>query len=290
MNAYLKDFKQKMNSTAKGEDESLSLEDAAWHLSSLANYEFANANVERDDVRFDTLYAQVNITNGTVLLSDLAAVYQTISSGIEKFYNRLALDNKHFRFINAFISEDGRVTIPIITTFTYGSKYFGDTLWYFQDEFAALVACDSLFPAISYPIQTTGTSELKHVLNLIVSHQNNVFNSNIYYTLTSTRDFYYRDYIDPFGSPCYLNSRLYASKTFYDDLKPYMCYLLDSYLGLGHEYLPEDEYILSWNVRYVHGEPPFSGENLSKDYQRLLVDYGTQHVLIEPEPGGNDDD
>ena len=152
------------------------------------------------------------------------------------------------------------------------------------------MACDSLFPAISYPIQTTGTSELKHVLNLIVSHQNNVFNSNIYYTLTSTRDFYYRDYIDPFGSPCYLNSRLYASKTFYDDLKPYMCYLLDSYLGLGHEYLPEDEYILSWNVRYVHGEPPFSGENLSKDYQRLLVDYGTQHVLIEPEPGGNDDD
>ena len=29
MNAYLKEFKQKMNSTAKGEDESLTLEDAA---------------------------------------------------------------------------------------------------------------------------------------------------------------------------------------------------------------------------------------------------------------------
>ena len=101
MNAYLDGFRTKMQSSAaKGDDEALSLEDAAWHISSLANYEFANVNVECDGIRFDTLYAHVNVTNGTVLLSDLAVAYETISTSIDKFFNGLTLNNKHFRFIN----------------------------------------------------------------------------------------------------------------------------------------------------------------------------------------------
>ena len=51
MNAYLKAFKQKMQSAAKGDDEALSLDEAAWHLSSVANYDFGHVNVEFDDVR-----------------------------------------------------------------------------------------------------------------------------------------------------------------------------------------------------------------------------------------------
>ena len=68
MMAYLKDFKQKMLSASKDEDESLSLEEAAWHLSSVANYDFGQINVEFDNVRFDTLYAHVDVSNGSVLL------------------------------------------------------------------------------------------------------------------------------------------------------------------------------------------------------------------------------
>lgn len=42
MNAYLKDFKQKMQSAAKGDDEALSLDEAAWHLSSVVFWEPKN--------------------------------------------------------------------------------------------------------------------------------------------------------------------------------------------------------------------------------------------------------
>ena len=280
MNAYLKDFKQKMKSATKGEDEALSIEDAAWHLASVANYDFGHANVECDDVRFDTLFAQVNITNGSVLLSDLAVAYQSISSSIE-FYYSLTLDNKHFRFIDTFISENGEVVITLITTFTRGSKYLGDTCYYFQDEYQALVACDSLFPAISYPVQTTGTSELQRILNILVCRPLNPF---IYYTPSYNMQFYYRDYIDSFGSPCYKNSRLFASVTEDDDIKSMICYLLDSYLGLGIEYCQTDVYILGWSIEYKEHEPPMQGEHLTKQHHLLKVRYGEQHEM-EPEPG-----
>ena len=40
MNAYLKEFKQRMQSSSRGDDETLSLDEAAWHLACLANVEF----------------------------------------------------------------------------------------------------------------------------------------------------------------------------------------------------------------------------------------------------------
>ena len=62
MNAYLGEFKQKMKQSQYAKDgETLPLEEAAWHLSSVANYDFANANVEFTDLRYDTLYYQVNV-------------------------------------------------------------------------------------------------------------------------------------------------------------------------------------------------------------------------------------
>lgn len=285
MNAYLKDFKQKMNSTAKGEDESLSLEDAAWHLSSLANYDFGHANVEYNDVRFDTLYAHVNVTDGKILLSDLASAYEEIHMGIDKFYHSLTLDNKHFRFINAIISENGEVAIPLLTTFSHGSKDIMDHIWYFPGDVWDL--CDTCYyylPEDSYPVQTTGTSELQRVLNLIVSHPIG-FNGRVYYTPTFTKSFNYPDYIDPYGSPCYNNSRVFASmnSTNYDIIL-WICYLFDSYLGLGHQYCPDGEYILSWEV--VYNRTTAHGQH-SMEYHELKVTYGEKHEFLI-EPGQND--
>lgn len=290
MNAYLKGFKQKMQSATKGDDEALSLEDAAWHLSSLTNFEFGHANVECDDVRFDTLYAHVNITNGTVLLSDLAEAYQTVSSSIEKLYNGLALDNKHFRFINAFISENGEVTIPILTTFSYSSKDIVDNVWFFEDVWVLIDTCDHFFYSLTYPVQTTGTSVLQSALNVIVSQPVPGL-GRVYYTKTSTKEFDYPDYIDPYGSPCLDNSRVFASLGTDDcDLQPMICYLFDSYLGLGHEYLPTGEYILGWAISYYNDYPNPPGHgHYNIEYHKLFVDYGIQHE-ITPEPGHNEND
>lgn len=286
MNAYLKAFKQKMQSATKGDDEALSLEDAAWHLSSVANYDFGHANVECNDVRFDTLYAQVNVTNGEILLSDLASTYEEIHTNIDKFYHSLTLDNKHFRFIGASIAENGQVIISLMTTFINSSRNLGDHCWYYQDEYDALVNCYTYFNLASYPFATTGTTELKRVLNLVISHT--PYNYGAYYfTPTTNTSFYYRDYIDPYGSPCYMNSRIFASCTANSDLVDIMCYLLDSYLGLGRDNCPTGEYILEWSLSPCLFELPFQGEHLSKQYHELAVIYGTKH-WNEGEPGSND--
>lgn len=281
MNAYLKGFKQKMLLAQKGDNEALSLEDAAWHISSLANYEFANVNVESNDVRFDTLYAHVNITNGVVLLSDLAATYQTVSSSIDKFYNSLALDNKHFRFINAFISENGEVTIPLLTTFTHSSKDLPNHLWYFDDEWLLADICDSIFPASTYPVQTTGTSALLYELTQKYYQPINT-TGPVYYTLASSILFDPEHNTDPYGSP-YNNSRLFLSyNTTNCDLGLDICYLYDSYLGLGYDNCPSGQVIASWELNYYYHLTMIG----SKEYHLLKVNYAIQHI-DEEEPGND---
>lgn len=279
MNAYLKGFKQKMQSATKSDNEAFSLEDAAWHLSSLANYEFANANVECDDIRFDTLYAQVNITNGAVLLSDLGTAYEKINSSINKFYNSLTLYNKHFRFINAFISENGEVTIPILTTFSNNSKYITNHCWFFSDEFAAADSCALFFPDSPYPVQTTGTSELLYMLSMTVSHPYLLVSypmpsSGVYYTYASTKPFDYRYYTDPYWSPFWNSSRVFSSKNTYNYYleQDEMCYLYDSYMGLGIEHCPNGQEIVSWNLAYHQPVSPWNVE-----YHVFEVIYGIRH-------------
>ena len=290
MNAYLKDFKQKMQSSTKSDGEALSLEDAAWHLSSLANYDFGNANVECDGVRFDTLDAYVNITDGAVLLSDLAEAYQRVSSSIDKFYNSLSLDNKHFRFINAFVSDNGEVTIPIITTFSYGSKDLPNHLWYFDDVFALYELCAVLFPdTIVYDPGTTGKDSLQSKLNLVVSHtyyegfQIPHPSYGIYYTKASEKNFDHDHYLDPYTSP-FIDSRLFFNVgTWEYDLGENMCYLYDSYLGLGFDNCPADQEIVSWTVNYYR-ETGY----INKEYHILNVVYGTPHG--SPEPGHHENE
>jgi hypothetical protein len=288
MNAYLKDFKQKMQAATRDGEETLTLEEAAWHLSSLANYEFANANVECNAVRFDTLYAQVNITNGSVLLSDLGLAYEDISASIGDFYNSLALNNKHFRFINAFISENGEVTVPILTTYIKDSKDLPDHTWYYLDDWTLIYACDSLLPEDDYAIQTEGTPALQSALNLVVSHPTisngiGIPPQGSYYTLASSTQFPYNQYTDPYGSP-FNNSRLFNSyNTTNVEVNGYhMCYLLDSYLGLGNDNCPTYQVIASWDVAYTFRN--LNGDR-SVEYHTLTVNYATEHNILNPEPG-----
>lgn len=287
MNAYLSDFKKKMQESKDG--ETLSLEEAAWHLSSIANYDFANANVECNDIRFDTLYSTITITNGTVLLSDLAVAYERISTDIEKFYNSLMLENKHFRFIKASISENGMVSVMLMTTYIHASKYLGDTLWAYPNMWDLAVDCYEFFN--EYPVcpaETQGQAVLEHALNLIESHPQ-ISYGIIYYTPTLDTTFKYRNEIDPFGSPFYLNSRLFANNTYFNaDIIPAACYLLDSSVGLGNANRPSGQYIICWHVIYGT-EPPHPEDSEPKwiEFYDLEVIYGTRHVLDPGSGGGN---
>lgn len=278
MNAYLKDFKQKMMESKA--DESLGIDEAAWHLSSLFNYDFANANVECDDVRFDTIYNTVTVTDGSIQLSDLAQLYEKAGTDIDKFYNSLMLENKHFRFIDVSISETGTVTVAMVTTYSYCSKYWGDTLYYFPNQAYAEAFCDSIFnDTLPYNANGYGMMELERVLNLIESHSIVPTSHRTYYTFQSERTFYYRNYIDPFGSPFIANSRLFATLGYYYDTisRDDMCYLLDSYLGLGYQYCPIDNDPVYWKITFVQGDidaPPVG-------HQLLTVGYGKTNIAQE---------
>ena len=251
MNAYLKDFKQRMQSAAKGDDEALSLEEAAWHLSSVANYDFGQINVAFDDVRFDTLYAHVNITNGDVLMIDLGDAYGSIHNDIESFFEKLSLSEKHLRFIDAEIAEDGYTMISMVTSFKNDSKGWDDCHWYptpylvdpFNDTLAEML-CDTNFNDNAiYVWNGYGLSELVRILNAIEHHDlSNESGHNQFYTKTREITFGYLSNIDPYGSPSNGDSRLFGvmGEPSYVIPKMDMCYYLDSYLGLGYKYLTDN--------------------------------------------------
>ena len=287
MNAYLKDFKQKMQSAVKGEDEALSLEDAAWHLSSLANYEFANANKNFDNILFDSLTSTTTVINGSVLLSDLSKTYESICVDIDKFYHSLMHENKHFRFIGANISESGVVTISLFVTYCSMPRYMEDTLWHFPNLDYADSICDVyFFDNINYKWNNLGATELQRALNCYESHNwysvdPNIVDGREYYVYTRHNDFNFhpQHYNDPFGSPNIWDSRLFAvpGNPEYNIPKIDMCYYYDSYLGMEYQYIVEhpygnNEHPVQWEV--IPDEQVFYPSYYCTYYHNLKVTYG----------------
>ena len=287
MNAYLGEFKQKMKQSQYTKDnEILSLEEAAWHLSSVANYDFANANVEFDDIRFDTIYSTVNITGGSVLLSDMSTAYENISNDIEKFYHKLMLTEKHIRFINVSISNDGKMAVSMITTFMHGSKNLEDTLWAYDDVFDFWLDYYTIYDDLpTLPASTLGKERMVRFLNWKESRPVYPAASLVYYTPTTISTLHFRDEIDPFGSPNFLNSRLFANNGYFNmDISSRFAYLCDSFLGLGHEHCPTGQSVIVWDIIY-DTEPPHQGETFWIEFYDLVVQYGVRHELT-PSPGG----
>ena len=238
MNAYLKDYKQKITET-RG-DETVSLAEAEWHLSSLANYDFGYANVEYGDFRFDTLYTCVNVTGGEVRLSDLGAAYTELSASIASYFDALDLENKHIRFVDVSVSDDGMVRSILGITDLWNHP------WYFNSIIYALPFCDSIFNSESqYLANGFGKTELQRVLNLLEGHlyatgEVGPHDSRTYLLYVDQHEFNWNDWIDPYGSLNYCDSRLFAtlnlSNPDLNDDYGTICYLLDSYLGLGCDY------------------------------------------------------
>ena len=132
MDAYLEAFKQRMQ--ARGNDETMDLDEDAWHLSSVANRDYGNVVNDYANLHYDTLRYNINVENGRVEVSDLSALYTVAASDIESTFENLDLDNKHIRFIGADISGDGMVKMSIIVSFGWM-----DHQWYFPDSYILYV-------------------------------------------------------------------------------------------------------------------------------------------------------
>ena len=271
MDAYLKDFKERIQTL--NSDETFELDDAAWHLSSLANRDFGNVLVSYNDILFDTLYGHVDITNGVVEIQDLGTAYDAMYNTLKAYYQSLALEGKHFRFVDAVIGEDGTLTIPVIVTFTKNTRYWGDTLWYFPfvDDYLYLDSiCNYYFgEGGPYYANSNAITTLENLLNLIVPPPTGA--GTWYYTRQRMQSFSLEDYIDPFGSSFCYNSRLYAKINIFAYAIPQedMCYLLDSYLDLGLSHKVMGEEIINWDIEFQKGiYQPLIGSH------KLWVTYG----------------
>ena len=269
--SYLRDFKLKMQ-TSK-EDYIMPLAEAEWHLSALANYDFGYANVEFSDIRFDTVYCHVHVINGEVSMSDLNVAYNGLHSAIETFFHSLDVENPHIRFVDVVVSENGNVMAIISTTSL--SRWH---TWFFADDFEAMGFCYYYFDDnVAYYASQLGCSELQRVLNIIESHPTSI-SGREFYVVSRTKSFYYGDYIDPYGSPSFMNSRLFATDVHIDpDIRYNMCLYLDSYAGLGYEEAQANESPVKWNVEY--GTDHYQSYNLEVCFHTLTVKYG--HSAID---------
>lgn len=274
INAYLKDFRQKMTE-GKGE-ETMNVDEAAWHLACLANLDLCNASIEFNDVRFDTIEMQVAVTDGAIAMSDLRDAYERMIPEIQRFEGTLGLENQNLRFVDVFITESGNARINLMTTSNHLSRDLYDYYWYFPDTFGYLDSiCYYQFTAYQYPWNTTAKSELERVMNVF---EGRVTPFVLSYLPTRTVSFDYPQWIDPYGSSFNKNSRLCAYGFYNASLsQDEMCYCLDSYLGLGVDYLDnnyyvDNEYPIYWTIESI--DSTFSNEHLITYYHRLNVRYG----------------
>ena len=253
MNAYLGDFKSKMRNPERDDNTMLSLEEAAWHLSSVANYDFANANVEFTDIRFDTLYGHVNVTDGEVSMADLGAAYAEMSAAIDGFYHSLDLDNKHFRFIGAEISENGSIAMSLVTTHT------ANTRWHFFSSAEEANTAYQYFPNDCYPALTEARVALTNAFNQVIGKSTNPGSGRIYYVVTSVQEFSWRDYFEEPGAYCpnSMGYRIFCTHAYFNTCIPRadMVYYLDSYLGLAmdHEFVFQGEVISCFVDKWTGG-------------------------------------
>ncbi len=282
MSAYLQDFKLKMQSSTK-DDETLSLEDAAWHLASLANYDFCKVNVEYDDVAFDTIEIQVNITDGEMMMRDLNTSYEQMCAIIQQFRKGFVHNNQNLFFINVTIDAVGNAKIAIMTSFNSVSKYIYDHTWYFYDEFTAMYECEDYFDCDStYQWNTRAADLLENALNLFEHHENTIGEDgcvNICFTPTRSQNFDYSNTYDQYHSDFYGDSRVFAMRKNSDNWNFYltfdqMCYCLDSYLGLGYDFVNNTLYPNEHPVCWVVYRGTYHNGSWYYYYHRLHVEYG----------------
>lgn len=294
MNAYLKDFKQKMKDS-KG-DETMRIDEAAWHLACLGNMDFCNVNVKYDDFLFDTVAMQVDVEDGSMLLNDIYSAYEQMCTQIQQFKNGFDHCDQNLYYINVSIDTDGHTKIATMTSFTYGTKYLTDHPWYFSDPLTAEIECEEYYSDDStYYWDRLAASELKRVLNLFDHHENGIAPGGslvICYTPTRQHTFDYTNTYDPYSSGYYYinESRVFA-KRYTDPYPNYvfqlmeMCYCLDSYLGLGYDYIDDnlypDEHPVNWTIYCISEHTPFSPWYYY--YHQLYVEYG-KLIPVNPTP------
>lgn len=248
MNIYLRDFKQKMQT--RGTNETMDVEEAAWHLSSVANYDFGDVAENFARIHYDTLNYQINLNDGKVLLSDLSLLYNQVSADIESLFQSLNFENKHIRFIGSDITNNGDVVISIMIT-----RDWVDHQWFFDDPFELVDVLDQYYSdeLIYYMNDNFGT-ELKRVLDILTRQSTGTGRYYLLYSRTDSLRYY--NYSDPYSSMNYYSSRIFADVGHPATMTmDEMYYYTDSYAGFSVSNALPNEVVISWYISELRHDP-----------------------------------
>lgn len=231
MNEYLSNFIKDMKSTAKGDNASLPLEEAEWHLTACLNYQHCNANTAIIDFEYDTIISYINVNDDKIALEDLSNSFVGISKEVLSIYNSYNYENKQIVYIYSTIDNNNSRSESVVRTImaTANNDHF-----YFNDwEYACI---DTIFPFDNrYHWEAAADSLEKYVK--LIGTQN--LNTDYYYVSIQNKSYYYENHrlVPPIEqmSGVYHN-RLYALSVYYPE-RTYlsggdMAFYLDSYLGL----------------------------------------------------------
>lgn len=115
MSAYLKQFKKKMQSTAKG-DETLSMEDARWHLEAVLNYTYGNVGYQTSDIQCDTLFFELTTNGDEVTLAQLNEAFVSLSDDVESAFAKCSLPDKSILSIQTTFDNNSKANSVLAKT------------------------------------------------------------------------------------------------------------------------------------------------------------------------------
>ena len=229
LDEYLTAFFDKIKTPTRN-GESLSVEDAMWHLTACLNFKYCNINVCKSQVEYDTIVTSININDGAISLNDIGRSFDEISAEVGEVYRSSKLKDKNILYIMPTIVDDktrGNSTVETVVAMS-NTLDFGN--YYFDNENTPL----SLFPEyVTYRWDTDAIDMLEYCINLYY-HEVEEIPGRVYITNTTIINCYYRE--EGFYNRLY-HTRM-SDHTYLD--REYMAYYLDSYLGLIRELNPNN--------------------------------------------------
>ena len=274
LDEYLTNFMDKIK-TATRSSESLTTEDAMWHLSACLNFKYCNTNVYKSQVEYDTIVTSINVNNGYISLNDINTSLNEISDEVCAIYSASKLENKNLLCIMPEIQDNNTRGGATVRTIVVISNILNFGNYYFSDEESAL----SLFPEyVSYAWNTDAVDLLEYYMNMLRPETVEI-PGRVYITNATTVNCYYRNYY----------YRLYSTKISDHTLlnREDMAYFLDSYLGLIYECNPGRpllSYVCS-NITAVSGDIPQSAPSEPVTFHHTLdITYGVIRYTNTPTP------
>ena len=308
MSAYLKQFKEKMQSATRG-DESLSLEDAQWHLEAVLNYTYGEAGYQTTEIQCDTFYYELPTDGNEVTLARLNEAFITLSKDVENAYADCNLPEKSILAIQTVFGNESKDDDIVVRTILNIRGFVTIPMWFDSTDYwnegyhdygdGYIEAGGKCGPYVGEHPESGAPFELTRKLNLRIPDygcfQGSGYFTDIEHIVLSRHEHYYYPY-DNFvydeNSPCHY-------KIYYRNEDPHEPWASNP----GGCICPEDmNYYLSKGPELINHYCPLGKDVISAYYQsdvmvgfgsrdgncfhELVLEYGTFHC--NGAGGGND--